>query len=643
MREQTSPPLPPKLDLPLANQARQSQTSTPTLCLIALGVVFGDIGTSPLYAVKETFAPAHGIPLTADNILGGLSTIFWALMVVVSLKYVVLIMRADNRGEGGIMALIALATKAIRDQPHWRVPLLAIGVFGASLFYGDAVLTPAISVLSAVEGLSVATHAAEPFVLPITVVILLVFFFVQQRGTGSVGKIFGPVMFLFFLSIAILGIAKIVECPDVFAAIDPRYAGAFFANNGWLGFGVLGSVVLCITGGEALYADMGHFGLGPIRLSWFGMAFPALLFNYFGQGAHLLTTPSPVVKPFFEIVPRVLLYPMVALSTAAAIIASQAMVSGAFSMTRQAVQFGMFPRVTIVHTSDETEGQIYVPEINWMMMVGCIALVIGFGESSGLAGAYGIAVTANMAITSVLYYFVLTRTWHWRFLRAAPLVALFLIFDLAYFGANLLKFLDGGWCPIAIAFAIVLCMKTWRDGRAELRKRLVGVTVPLELFLKDVIRQKPHRVAGCAVFMTALPDDTPLVLLHHLKHNQVLHEQVVLLTIQSVERPSVPEAERIRVESMGAGFSRVFAQFGFMETPLVPRVMQLARRAGISVDPATVSYYLGRETLLTDGPSRIMRWRKVLFVILSRNAQPATAYFGLPPGRVVEIGAQIGI
>lgn len=623
---------------------RQSKAAFATLAFLALGVVFGDIGTSPLYAIKECFAGSHAVERNRQNVLGVLSLVFWSLTIVVSIKYLVFVMRADNRGEGGIFALLAqIPTSPDRLRTRTRAAVVMAALLASALLYGDGIITPAISVLSAVEGLSVATHAAEPVVVPLTCLILLAIFLLQRRGTGSVGKVFGPVMFVFFLSISILGVVQILKCPDVFAAIDPRWAGTFFAKNGFLGFGVLGSVVLCITGGEALYADMGHFGLGPIRLSWFCMAFPALLLNYFGQGAHLLTSPDPVVNPFYEIVPRLLLYPMVALSTAAAVIASQAMISGAFSMTRQAVQLGFFPRVTIVHTSGETEGQIYVPEVNWMMMIGCIALVIGFGESTGLAGAYGIAVTANMGITSLLYYFVTTRTWNWSPWKAAPLVALFLLFDLAYLGANMLKFIDGGWCPIAIALVIVLAMKTWRDGRAELRKRLGGVTVPLDLFLKDVARQKPHRVSGCAVFMTALPDDTPLVLLHHLKHNQVLHEQVVLLTIQSANRPVVPDEERLKVESLGAGFSRIFAQFGFMETPLVPHIMRLARKAGISVDPAMVSYYLGRETLLTDGPSSMMRWRKALFVFLSRNAQPATAYFGLPPGRVVELGAQIGI
>ncbi len=637
-----SPPTPPSEG---GEGARgRSRASVVSLAFLALGVVYGDIGTSPLYAIKECFTGSHSVERSPENVLGVLSLVFWSLTIVVSVKYLLFVMRADNRGEGGIFALLAeIPSSPSAVSPRLRAALVLAALCAAALLYGDGIITPAISVLSAVEGLSVATHAAEPVIVPLTCLILFVLFLLQRRGTGSVGKLFGPVMFVFFVTIAILGGAEIARCPSVLAAIDPRYAGEFFARNGWVGFGVLGSVVLCITGGEALYADMGHFGLGPIRLSWFTMVCPALLLNYFGQGALLLTSPKAIANPFYELAPRVLLYPMVALSTAAAIIASQAMISGAFSMTRQAAQLGFFPRVTIRHTSDATEGQIYVPEVNWAMMVGCIALVVGFGESTRLAGAYGIAVTLDMALTSVLYFFVVTRTWRWPIWRALPLVALFLFFDLSYFSANLLKLLDGGWLPLAIAVVIVTAMVTWRDGRAELRRRLEGVTVPLEVFLKDVARQKPHRVAGCAVFMTALPNDTPLVLLHHLKHNQVLHEQVVLLTVQVAERPTVSEEERLRVESVGQGFYRIFAQFGFMESPIVPQVMRLARKAGVSIEPATVSYFLGRETLLTAGPARMMRWRKALFVFLSRNAQPATAYFGLPPGRVVELGAQIDI
>lgn len=612
------------------------------LTLGALGVVYGDIGTSPLYAIKECFHGLHAIALTEGNILGVLSLVFWSLTMVVSFKYVAFILRADNRGEGGVFALLALIpSDKKRISPQMRSIVVIAGIFGAALLYGDGVITPAISVLSAVEGLEVATKAAAPLVVPATCLILLGLFSVQRRGTESIGKIFGPVMIMWFLVIASLGAKEIVNQPRILLAIDPLWAYRFFAANHLHGMVVLGSVVLCITGGEALYADLGHFGRGAIRLSWLGLAFPALLLNYFGQGALLLEHPDLAYNPFYGLVPRVILYPMVVLSTVATIIASQAMISGVFSLTQQAVQLGYSPRVQIVHTSHETRGQIYVPAVNYGLMVACIGLVLAFRESSRLAAAYGIAVTATMTITSILYFFVISRTWRWAPWKAASLVTLFLIFDIAYFGANLLKVVDGGWFTLTVATGIMVAMVTWRDGRSYLAQKLLATRLPIELFLEDVAQHKPQRVYGTAVFMSVSPVGTPTALLHHLKHNHVLHEKVVLLTIRSVDVPYVPPKERLKIEDLGMGFYRVIAWYGFMQKPDVPEIMELAQGQGLTADPETTTYYIGRESLIIAGDSKMMPWRKKLFAFMSRNAGTVTSYFGIPPDRVVELGVQI--
>ncbi len=608
------------------------------LALGALGVVFGDIGTSPLYTMKECFHGLHAIALTDANVLGVLSLIFWALAAVVSFKYVAFILRADNRGEGGIFALLALL-------PHGRSSGSAVAVvaalFGAALLYGDGIITPAISVLSAVEGLGVATDAAEDFVVPITVVLLLGLFAFQHHGTGGIGKVFGPVMLLWFLSLAALGLINIAEHPGVLAALSPAHAFAFFRDNGWHGVLVLGSVVLAITGAEALYADLGHFGRRPIRTAWFALAFPALLLNYFGQGALLLDHPAWASNPFYAMVPRPLLYPMVALATAATIIASQALITGVFSLTSQAVQMGFLPRVHVIHTSGEAAGQIYIPTVNRFLMVACIALVLTFQHSSNLAAAYGIAVTANMGITSLLFFFVAVRTWKWSLAKALPLLALFLFFDLSFFGANLLKVADGGWFPLVIAAGLLVLMLTWRDGRAELRQHMKERALPQELFVEDVTRRNPTRVSGTAVFMSSAVGGTPVALLHHFKHNKVLHETIVFLAVRSEDRPYVERGERVEVEDLGAGFYRMVAHYGFMERPDVPEALRLAGAKGLVTDPAQASYFLGRETLLTTGNAPMQRWRKTLFALMSRNAEPASNWFGLPPGRVVELGMQI--
>ncbi|MBI3181654.1 MAG: potassium transporter Kup [Myxococcales bacterium] len=615
------------------------------LTLAALGVVFGDIGTSPLYAIKECFHGPHAVTggATQANVLGVLSLVLWSLTGVIALKYLAFIMRADNKGEGGIFALLALIPSKADRPLKTKVLVVTAALFGASLLYGDGIITPAISVLSAVEGLGVATKAAEQLVVPLTCGILFGLFWFQRRGTHGIGRVFGPVMAVWFVAIAVLGLRYVLRAPEVLGAVNPYWAVRFFLEHRVHGMVVLGSVVLVITGGEALYADMGHFGKAPIRLAWFGVTFPALLLNYFGQGAILLENPAAAANPFYAMVPGALLYPMVALATAATVIASQAMISGAFSMTRQAVQLGYFPRVTIVHTSAETEGQIYIPEVNQALMVSCLLLVLGFKSSSGLAAAYGIAVTGNMAITSTLFFFVATRAWGWPVYKALPLCLAFLAFDLSFFGASLLKFKDGGWFPVAVAAGVYVLMTTWKTGRSELARRFAQNTIPLDALLEDVNAMKPHRVRGTAVFMSSSPQGTPPVLLHHLKHNQVLHQQVVLLSVMSADVPAVPRKEQLTVEPLGNGFFRVVARFGFMQTPNVPEILRSCRKQGLVAEAGTTSYYLGKESLLTGGNSRMMKWRKKLFAFVSRNARPATAYFGIPPGRVVEMGMQVDL
>jgi KUP system potassium uptake protein len=616
------------------------------LTLGALGIVFGDIGTSPLYAMGECFAKKdgvtapHALVVTPDSVMGLLSLFFWSLMMVVTVKYLGFIMRADNKGEGGIFALLALIPHKAGSKVRGAVVLAAL--FGAALLYGDGIITPAISVLSAVEGLGVATHAMDRFVVPITLIILTGLFLVQKRGTDLIGRAFGPVMLVWFGALTVLGLKAIIDVPRVLEAVNPLFGVRLMQADPGRGFAVLGSVVLCITGGEALYADMGHFGPRPIRISWFTLVLPSLIVNYFGQGAYLLEHGWEE-KPFWALVPQSFVYPMVGLATAATVIASQALISGAFSLTRQAVQLGYMPRVTIVHTSEKAEGQIYIPEVNKALMVACLALVLVFKESSALAAAYGIAVTGTMGITSIVYYFVITRNWGWSAKRAVPLLVLFLAFDVPFFLANVLKFFEGGWFPIVIGVGMYALMTTWKRGRAELSERFNQSLMPVTTLLADLEATKPYRVRGTAVFMSGNPEGTPPVLLHHLKHNQVLHRQVVLLSIISADVPFVPKAEQLDVKDVGQGFFRVIWRTGFMETPNVPQILLRARDQGLVCEPSTTSYFLGRETLLTGGTSSLMHWRKALFVFVSRNALSATSYFGLPPGRVVELGMQVDL
>jgi KUP system potassium uptake protein len=613
------------------------------LAVASLGIVFGDIGTSPLYALRECFGE-HGVEPTAANVLGVLSLIIWSLTLVVAVKYLGFIMKADNQGEGGIFALVALVPAADSlSAVRRRNAVILFALFGAALLYGDGVITPAISVLSAVEGLSVATRAAEPLVVPITCAILLLLFLVQRRGTARIGGIFGPVMLLWFLFIAVAGAVQVAAVPKVLEAVNPIHALRFFQHNGLRGFEVLGSAVLAITGGEALYADMGHFGRRPIRQSWYVVVFPALLLNYCGQGALLLLDSTARSNPFYALVPRSLLVPSVLLATLATIIASQALISGAFSLTRQAVQLGYVPRLNVVHTSRENEGQIYLPAVNQFLMVACIALVLGFRESSKLAAAYGIAVTGTMLVTAIVYSFIARHAWHWTLLRSLALTGLFLSFDIPYFLANLLKFPQGGWVPIVVAVGVFACFTTWKRGRAELAERFAASALTIDTFLQDLERHPVTRVRGTAVFLSSSTTLVSPVLLHHLKHNQVLHEQVILLSVLPLNVPEVPMEQRVRIEPLGQGFQRVVAQFGYRQSPRVPEILRRARSLGLQTRPETTSFYVGRETVLPRGRSRMARWRKALFQLISRNARATPDYFAIPPGRVVELGMQIDL
>jgi len=558
-------------------------------------------------------------------------------------------MRADNNGEGGILALLALILqKQRRDADSFRrKTIIALGLIGAALLYGDGVITPAISVLSAVEGLEVVAPSSTDLVIPLTCVILFALFFFQKKGTAKVGRIFGPVMVIWFVTIGLLGIREIRMAPQILAALNPLYGLSFFAEHGMSAFVLLGAVVLAVTGAEALYADMGHFGKRPIRLAWFVLVMPSLLANYFGQGALILRDPSTAMNPFYLLAPKSGLYALIALATIAAIIASQALISGAFSLTQQAVQLGYSPRVQIVHTSQQDTGQIFVPEINRVLAIGCIFVVLYFRSSSALGAAYGIAVTGTMAITTILFYVLARSHWQWSIWRAGALTAVFLIIDLAFFGSNLLKIVQGGWVPLAIGLGIFILMTTWQRGRLIVRSLLVDASIPLEALLRDLgdenpdKRFKPVRVPGTAVFLTSESKDAPLVLLHHLKHNKVLHENVVLLSIMVAQVPEVPITERIEVTCFPHNFARVKAKYGFMQTPNVPEVLSLATERGIIAKPTETTYYLGRENLIPTGTKPLAGWRKRLFIFMQRNARPATEFFGIPPNRVVELGAQM--
>jgi KUP system potassium uptake protein len=578
-----------------------------------------------------------------QNILGVLSLIFWSLVIVISIKYLVFVLRADNHGEGGILSLTALSTPIRPSGRTEHMFLIMLGIFGAALLYGDGIITPAISVLGAMEGLTVATPVLSPFVLPITILILVGLFLFQSKGTAKVGRIFGPITLVWFTALALLGVAQIIRYPDVLLAINPFYGLNFFLSNGWHGFLTLGSVFLVVTGGEALYADMGHFGTRPIRLVWFSIVLPALLLNYFGQGALLLEDPEAAHNPFYRLAPGWALYPMIILATSAAVIASQAVISGAFSLTMQAVQLGFSPRLKINHTSTREFGQIYIPAVNWALMIGCIAIVLGFRSSSNLAAAYGVAVTSTMVITTVLFYVVARNVWGWSLLPTALLALFFVIIDLAFFGANIIKVAQGGWFPLMLAALVFVVMTTWKKGRRILNERIQSEARPLEEFLEEISRRPPIRVPGTAIFMNGNASRTPPALLHNLEHNKVLHERVLFLTVKTKQIPFVASDERVEIESLGNGFHRLKVYYGFMEDPDIPKVLNNVRSSGFAYKPEDTTYFLGRETIIASKRPGMALWREKIFSVISHNATSATAYFCIPPDRVVEMGEQIEI
>ena len=632
----------PPGDIPRDPHPRpESARTRALLALSALGVVYGDIGTSPLYAIRECFFGPHRVPVSEANVLGILSLVLWTLLVVVSLKYLVYVIRADNRGEGGILALTALVRSHVgRARLRWFV--VALGLFGAALLYGDGMITPAISVLGAVEGLSVAAPALEHWIVPISVVILIGLFAFQKYGTAAVGAVFGPVMLLWFATIATLGVWGILREPAVLRAVNPVHAVRFFAANGFAGFLVLGAVFLVATGGEALYADLGHFGVRPIQIDWFSLVLPSLLLNYFGQGALVLTDPEAAHNPFYRLAPEWGVYPLLILATAAAIIASQAIISGAFSLTRQGVQLGYLPRLEIIHTSARKIGQIYIPVVNWALMAATVGLVLGFRSSSNLASAYGVAVTTTMVITTLLAYFVTRRIWGWSAWRAVVVTGAFLLVDLTFFSANIIKVGQGGWLPLLIAVVIVAIMTTWERG-GELLAAGAGSTLPMDALIQDVERGSVARVPGTAVFLSGDATRIPTALMHNLKHNKVLHEQNLFLTVQNEEIPYVPDEERVRVEDLGASFHRIVARYGFMEDPDIPEILKEARARGVELDRGMATYVISRSAVLPSREPAMARWRERLFILLMRNSMRPTQFFRIPPNQVVELGRQVSL
>jgi len=616
------------------------------LTLAVLGIVYGDIGTSPLYAMRECFSGPHSVHPTPANILGVLSLIIWALILIVSIKYVVFVLRMDNKGEGGILSLLSLAFPERRGDPHpGRLTgfMTLMGLFGATLLYGDGMITPAITVLGAVEGLEVVTNRFTPFVVPAAVVILVGLFSLQRAGTSVIGRLFGPVMVAWFATIAVLGISGIIVNPGIFKAINPYYAFEFFRVQGWSGFVVLASVVLVVTGGEALYADMGHFGVRPIRIAWFGLVLPALLLNYLGQGALLMDHPEAAINPFFRLAPRWLVVPLVVLATGAAVIASQALISGAYSVTMQAIQLGYLPRLAIEHTSEQERGQIFIPQVNWVLMIACVALVIGYKTSSNLAAAYGMAVTLTMLITTILFHYAARRIWGWSIWQATAVCGVAFVVELAFFGGNALKIIHGGWFPLVVGGILFTLMTTWRRGRRVLWERVKASALPTPQFLESISRRELPRVKGTAVYLAGNPDGVPIALLHNLKHNKVLHERVVFLTILVAEVPRVDETSRITVEELENGFWRVKAVYGFMEEPNAPDVLRRCADFGLKFREAETSFFLSRETIISSRRSGMGRWRERLFAVMARNSQSATTFFHLPANRVVELGMQVEI
>jgi KUP system potassium uptake protein len=613
-----------------------------TLTLGALGVVFGDIGTSPLYTLREAFHGPHALPLTTVNIFGILSLVVWALIVTVSLKYLVFVLRCDNRGEGGVLALMALAHPSTRQTSSGKGRIIVLmGLFGAALLYGDGIITPAITVLGAIEGLEVATPVFSPYVLPLAIVIICAIFFAQSRGTARIGAVFGPIILVWFVTIALLGISGIIRHPGVLGAINPIHAFHFMKENGWHGFAALGIVFLAVTGGEALYADMGHFGRRPIRIGWYTIVLPALILNYLGQGALVLDEPEAALNPFYRLAPEWALYPLVGLATAAAVIASQALISGAYSLTRQAVSLGYLPRMTVMHTSKDEIGQIYVPLVNWALLFGTIWLVIFFKSSSALASAYGIAVTTTMVITTLLAFVVTHYEWKWPLALSLSVTIPFLVVDLSFFGASLTKVLHGGWFPITVGAMILTIMTTWRRGRVILADRLRSQALPIADVLRNIQLNPPIRVPGTAVFMNSTLDIAPPALVHNVKHNKVLHDKVILMTVCVREVPHIPRDERFTLTPVTEGIYKMQLFYGFMDSPNVPMVLMRAQIPGLDLETKEITYFMGRETLLATGRPGMAIWRERLFSFMARNAQRATTYFRIPSSQVVEIGIQV--
>ena len=621
---------------------QSSKSSLAALTLGAIGVVYGDIGTSVLYAVKEVFGSGH-VPFTPDNIYGILSIFFWTLTVIVSLKYVVLVLRADNNGEGGLIAMLALASQAVKDKPRLRKVLLAVGIFGTSLFYGDGVITPAISVLSAVEGLEVVSPHFKQYVIPLTLVVLFCLFAVQKRGTSGIGKFFGPVTLIWFLTIAVLGVSHIVTHPEILWAMSPHHAVGFMWAHPGISFIILGAVVLCVTGAEALYADLGHFGKRPIRLAWFGVAMPALTLNYFGQGALLLAEPEAVKNPFFMMAPDWALVPLVVMATLATVIASQALITGAFSVTKQVIQLGYLPRLNILHTSVRDTGQIYIPLVNWGLFVAIVLAVVMFRSSSNLAAAYGIAVTLDMLITTILTFFVIRYGWGYPLALCVAATGFFFVVDLAFFASNLLKLFQGGWFPLMIGGGVFMLMMTWKQGRSLLNDKLRADAIDLKDFLESVFLSPPTRVDGTAVFLTAEPGAVPNALLHNLKHNKVLHRQNLFVTVRNHEVPWIGRDKRLQVEPLGHDCWQVVVQYGFKDDPDIPSALHQLRVQGCDVEPMTTSYFLSRDTIIPTIGSGMAPWREKLFAQMHHNASGAADFLHLPSNAVVELGSKIEI
>ena len=623
--------------------SHSGKSNLAALTLAAIGIVYGDIGTSPLYTMKEVFSPDHGLPLNEQNLLGVVSMIEWMLIVIVSLKYVTLILRADNRGEGGIMALVALALSSVGQKSRWYAPLVLVGLTGAALFFGDGVITPAISVLSAIEGLEVATPAFTPYVVPLTVTVLVALYMLQSKGTAGIGTWFGPIVVVWFAALAAMGLVNIVENPSILAALNPAHAFRFLLQNGWLAFVALGAVVLAVTGAEALYADMGHFGKRPIRVAWFAVVFPGLALNYLGQGALLLAHPDAVSNPFYQQLGAWSIYPLVVLSTMATVIASQATISGTFSIAQQAIALGFLPRMRVLYTSDREMGQIYIPLINWLQLGAVVLAVIGFGSSSKLASAYGIAVTATMLMTTILTFFVIRYRWHYPLVLCWAATGFFLVIDVVLFSANTLKILHGGWFPLVLGAFIVMFMLTWRDGRALVYENLKKHLVPLEDFLQSLFISPPARVEGTAIFFRAEGDGVPHAMLHNLVHNKVLHDRTVFLTVRNADIPSIPAGERVKVAPLGHQCYQLDVHYGFKDERDIPQALALCADAGLEFDMMNTSFFISRQTVIPTVGSGMAFWRESLYAMMSRNARDAADYYRVPANRVIELGTQVEI